>query len=130
MDYHYEITAVARNYNEQSIRQSIDYAERCLQEIIENHKQFIAACWEQLKKIEDTPFKQYVYFKRHRNIYVKNIYLHVGVRKYPAIEGGEKLSWTLADTAKLFGGKEHKDAREYAERLAAQYGCEIREEVF
>jgi hypothetical protein len=128
MDYHYEITAVARNYNEQSIRQSIDYAERRLQEIIENHKQFIAACWEQWKKIENTPFKQYVYLKRRQHYSTKRIEFYTGVFKCPDIENGESYGYTVM--SRRFTGMEYKGAREYAERLAAQYGCEIREEGF
>jgi hypothetical protein len=121
---------ITRNYNAASVKSEIEYVKSRLREITANYKEYIAACKKQLETIAATEIKQFVYLKRRQNYGTKRIDLYVGVQKYPAIEGGEKLAWTPAGTAEKFPGTKRKAAREYAEKLAAQYGCEIREEGF
>jgi len=134
MSYRYygreERDRIARQYNAASVKGEIEYVKSRLREITANYEEYIAACKRQLEIIATTEIKRRVYFKRRQNYGTKRIEIHVGVQEYPAIEGGEKLGWVLMDTAEIFGGKERKAAREYAERLAAQYGCEIWEEGF
>ena len=128
--YYYErrdFDSVSRTYRQKDLEAEIVRAERKLKEGQENIDKYIAACREQLRKIDAAQFKKHVYLRRYKP-WLGKVDLFVGVCHYPDIEDGEKFSWTT--DSERFGGTERKAAREYARELASRYGCEIREEGF
>lgn len=131
--YHYDhrdFEMVSRTFKRKEIESDIDRAEQRKREAIENADKYIAACQEQLRKIDETEFKRHIYVKRERNWAINKIQLFVGLLHYPDIEDGERFGWVELDTAKTFKGTERRQAREYAEQLAAEYGCEVKMEGF
>jgi hypothetical protein len=93
----------------------------------ENLDRFMRACLEQKRVINNTTIKGFVYFSRRTEYGTNRVKYEAGVMNYPDIENGFRYQWTEVETGYAFGGREKKKAREYAEQLAAEYGCEIRE---
>ncbi len=122
-----EFESIKKQYNAERVADEISRAELHKLEIAENLDKFIDACSEQLRIINDTKITKHVYFRRTTDYRTNHVRYEVGVMNSPQVENGFRYEWGEKDTGQVFGGREKKQAREYAEELAKQYGCEIRE---
>jgi len=116
-----------RQYNLKRVEDEYWRTAKHLVEVVENLKRYKAACVEQKNLINNTVIKQFVYFNRRTEYGTNRVKYEVGVMNYPDIENGFRYQWNEPGTSKDFGGREKKQAREYAEQLAAKYRCEIRQ---
>lgn len=123
-----EFESVETTFRRETLDRLIIYAQDRLKNAAENVEKYIAACREQQQKIDRTEFKKVIILRRRQSYSTKKIELIAYLLTYPDIERGERRGWDM-DTRK-FTGTERKAAREYARELAAEHGCEIREEGF
>ena len=122
-----EFQAIKQQYNLKRVEDEYNRAMIHKYEAEENLDRFMCACIEQKRVINSTTIKKYVYLNRCREYSSNRITYGVGLMNFPDIENGSRYQWTEAETGKVFSGREKKQAREYAEHLAAEYRCEIRE---
>jgi hypothetical protein len=122
-----DFQAIKQQYNLKRVQDEIIRTRTHVAEIIQNLDKYIEACNAQVDVIAETTIKKYVYLNRCREYSSNRITYGVGVMNFPDIENGFRYQWTEAETGKVFSGREKKLAREYAEQLAAEYRCEIRE---
>ena len=115
-----------REYNSSRVMNEITRTKKHWIEITENFRQYIEAAEAQLEIIKQTTIKCRVYFERRTNYPTNRVIYEVRLVKYPYIESGPRYQWTEEGTFKAFGGRGKKAAREYAESLAKEHGCEIR----
>jgi hypothetical protein len=118
---------IKQQYNLKRVEDEIVRTRTHLFEVVENLQHYIEACHAQIDVIAVTKIKKYVYLNRRTEYSTNRIKYEVGAINYPDIENGFRYQWNEPGTSKDFGGREKKQAREYAEHLAAEYGCEIRE---
>ena len=116
-----------RQYNLKRVENEIARTRLHKTEIAANLDKYLEACFRQIEVIEWTAIKKYVYFRRCKEYGTNRVKYEVGVMNYPDIENGFRYQWNEPGTSKDFGGREKKQAREYAEQLAAKYRCEIRQ---
>jgi hypothetical protein len=121
-----DFQAIKQQYNLKRVENEIARTRTHLFEVVENLQHYIEACHAQIDVIAVTKIKKYVYLNRRTEYSTNRIKYEVGVMNYPDIENGFRYQWNEPGTSKDFGGREKKQAREYAEQLAAKYCCEIR----
>jgi hypothetical protein len=84
-------------------------------------QRYLVAAHQQLRLIENTKFRKVVYLERHKH---DRVWWYVGLRLIPEIPEAGKVYYPVIG-AERFSGNEKKAAREYAERLAEEYGAEV-----
>lgn len=119
--YQHDFEEVNRNYNEESLLLLIEYVESK----VKNATEYLEALKRQLEVVKQTQFKHEIYFCRRKE-YDGRVKYYVGVNKIPQVEGVRPV--TISSTTRVFGGKEKKQAQEYARKLAEEYGAEVVEE--
>ena len=118
---------IKKQYNHERVMDEITRAKIHKAEVEENLDKFINECWKQVEVIEKTTITRYVYYRRRTEYGTNHVKYEVGLMNSPDIENGFWYEWSEPGVGKVFGGKEKKAAREYAEELAIKYNCEIRE---
>jgi len=106
-----------RNFDRESLEHRINSALYDLEQI----NAYLEAVKEQLARVEQTEFIKEVYFERKK---YDRVYYYVGMRVIPNIENGRNMQYPVIG-AKRFTGKEKKQAREYAQKLAQEHGAKI-----
>lgn len=122
-----DFEAIKQQYDWKRVADEISRTMQHREEIADNLNKYIEACNAQVDVIALTKIKKYVYFRRCNDYSTNRVKYEVGVMNYPNIENGFRYQWNEPGTSKDFGGRERKQAREYAHQLAATYKCEIRE---
>ena len=122
-----EFESIKKQYNYERIMDEINRAKTHKVEVKNNLDKFINECWNQAEVIKNTKIIKYVYFRRTTDYRTNRVKYEVGVMNSPQVENGFRHEWPEKDSCWVFGGREKKQAREYAEELAAQFGCEIRQ---
>ncbi len=122
---HQDFENLKRQYNTDRVIEEYKRANIHKAEVIENLEKFMTACIEQKRLINSATIKKYVYFSRRTEYRTNRIYYEVVLMKYPDIERGQAYQWTVEGTGKIFTGREKKAAKEYADTLAKEHGCEI-----
>lgn len=129
MIYNHQAFQEIKNvYSEKRLRGMVDRAKRRLIEAEGNIADYMSACKKQMEVIENTDITNHVYLHRRKSYATNRIKFSAGVLYYPDIENGERHGWT--DRHKVFAGRERGQARKYAEVLAGELNCEIREAGF
>ena len=123
----YKIEDLSHNYDLSNLKWQLERATKD-----KNHLEgFINQINTILNKLKQTEYKPVVIFKRAMNSYSKKVEYFVWLEKRPQIKGiedsyvREKLLLPTSEHRCFRGGAEKKTAREYAEKLAQEYGAEI-----
>ncbi len=122
-----EFESIKKQYNAERVNDEIARAKTHILEVTKNLEEYIYTCNNQLAVIRCTKISKYVYFRRTTDYRSNRVQYGVGVMNSPQIENGRQHEWNEKGTSHVFGGREKKQARQYAEELAKQYGCEVRE---
>ena len=123
---HQQFVELKRQYQRERVQSEIENTERHIVEVNENLNNYIAACKDQLNVIDNTTITKYVYFNRTTDYHTNMVKYEVGVRCCPDVERPHLCEWTERNYSKVFGGREKKQAQEYAKQLAVETGYELR----
>ena len=121
-----DFEAVKQQYKHDRVVDEINRTKTHIFEVVKNLEEYIESCCKQLEVIAATKIIQYVYFHRRTEYNTNHVKYEVGVKNSPKVERGSQYEWTEEDTGKVFGGREKRVARAYAEELAKKFHCEIR----
>lgn len=102
-----------------SIKEWINYANRELERISE----YIEAAENRVEYLNSLQYAYEVEINRHK--YSSSpVEYYVSVNKYPE-NHGKTCRINVPGTSKKYGGRERKQALQYAEELASQFQCPI-----
>lgn len=116
-----DIEEVTKCYDAESLQLRIAFIEAEL----ESTAKYLEALKKQFEIVKQMQFKHEVFFRR-RGDFNGRVKYYVGVNKIPQVEDARPV--TISATVSVFSGKEKKQAREYARKLAEEYGAEVVEE--